>query len=283
MPHLSKPQAVVLAMWSFGIAMTHFCGLSTVTVFLAELFSKPENTIRERLRQWYKPRSASGGRKRSQLEVSHSFLPLLQWILGWWPVKSLVLAADASTLGQRFTVLAISVVYRGCAIPVAWKIVEATAKGSWKPHWHRLFELLKAGVPDDWFVIVTTDRGLYAKWMYEAIVNLQWHPFMRINDQGQYCLKAERDFLPLNKLITEIGQNWAGMVTCFKTHSWDCTLLARWDSGYKEPWLILTDLAPDEANKNWYAMRSWIECLFKDLKRGGFGWHHTLDDRPRAS
>ncbi len=46
MPHLSKPQAVVLAMWSFGIAMTHFCGLSTVTVFLAELFSKPENTIR---------------------------------------------------------------------------------------------------------------------------------------------------------------------------------------------------------------------------------------------
>ena len=25
----------------------------------------------------------------------------------------------------------------------------------------------------------------------------------------------------------------------------------------------------------WYGMRSWIECLFKDLKRGGFGWHDT--------
>ena len=33
MSHLSKPQAVVLAMWSFGIAVTHCCGLSTVTVF----------------------------------------------------------------------------------------------------------------------------------------------------------------------------------------------------------------------------------------------------------
>ncbi len=136
MPHLSKPQAVVLAMWSFGIAMTHFCGLSTVAVFLAELLNKPENTMGERLRQWYKPRCAKGSRKRAQLEVSLCFVPLLQWILSWWSdsEKSKVLAADASTLGERFTVLAISVVYRGCAIPVAWKIVEATAKGSWKPH-----------------------------------------------------------------------------------------------------------------------------------------------------
>lgn len=36
--------------------------------------------------------------------------------------------------------LAISVVYRGCGIPIAWKIVEATKPGSWKPqraerHW----------------------------------------------------------------------------------------------------------------------------------------------------
>jgi hypothetical protein len=37
---------------------------------------------------------------------------------------------DASTLGQRFTVLVISVVVRGCAIPVAWRIVEATRPGA---------------------------------------------------------------------------------------------------------------------------------------------------------
>ncbi len=32
MYHLSKSQAVGLAMWSFAIAMTHSCGLSTVKV-----------------------------------------------------------------------------------------------------------------------------------------------------------------------------------------------------------------------------------------------------------
>ena len=35
------------------------------------------------------------------------------------------MALDATTLGTRFAVLAISVVYRGCAIPVAWTILPA--------------------------------------------------------------------------------------------------------------------------------------------------------------
>ena len=37
----------------------------------------------------------------------------------------------------------------------------------------------------------------------------------------------------------------------------------------RSPWLILTDLTPTQANICWYGMRSWIECLFQDAKRGG--------------
>ncbi len=85
-------------------------------------------------------------------------------------------------------------------------------------------------------------------------------------------------FGQVTKLITEVGQSWAGQVTCFKTHSLDCTLLAQWDSGYSEPWLILTDLTPEEANIYWYAMGSWIECLFKDFQRGGNGMASHQDD-----
>ena len=271
MSHLSKPQAVVLSMWSFAIAMTHSCGLSTVTVFLAQIIEQPENTVRERLRQWYCDGQTKEGRKRSQIDVEQSFVPLLRWILSWWSSseKSLVLAADASTLGQRFTLLVISVVYRGCGIPVAWKIVSATKKGSWKPHWLKLLENLQDGVPDNWWVLVTTDRGLYAPWFYEAIKQLGWHPFMRINHQGYYQSLPQQQFAPLSELITQVGQSWSGKVTCFKTNSLSCTLLARWESGYAEPWLIVTDLSPQQAQACWYGMRSWIECLFKDLKRGG--------------
>jgi hypothetical protein len=35
------------------------------------------------------------------------------------------LALDATALGARFVVLAVCVVYRGCAIPVAWTMSRA--------------------------------------------------------------------------------------------------------------------------------------------------------------
>ena len=61
------------------------------------------------------------GRSGGDLDVSTRFGPLLEWILAWWPADQprLALALDATTLKKRFTVLVISVVYRGCAIPVA--------------------------------------------------------------------------------------------------------------------------------------------------------------------
>ena len=50
-----------------------------------------------------------------------------------------------------------------------------------------------------------------------------------------------------------------------------CTVLARWDDGHTDPWLILTDLAPEQADGAWYGLRPIIEGGFKDVKRGG--WH----------
>jgi hypothetical protein len=82
--------------------------------------------------------------------VSTCFGPLVQWILAWWPADQprLALAMDATTLKKCFTVLCISVVYRGCAIPVAWKVVGAEQKGSWQPHWVGLLQHLAGSVPE---------------------------------------------------------------------------------------------------------------------------------------
>ncbi len=77
-------------------------------------------------------------------------------MLSWWADDEprLAFALDATTLGQRFTVLAVCIVYRGCAIPVAWAVVSATAEGSWKPHGLTLLASLQPSVPADGFVIV---------------------------------------------------------------------------------------------------------------------------------
>lgn len=60
-------------------------------------------------------------------------------------------------------------------------------------------------------------------------------------------------------------------------------LLASFDEGYEEVWLIVTDLVPAQATAVWYGMRSWIEDSFQDTKRGGWSWHQTkMVDSERA-
>ena len=63
------------------------------------------------------------------------------------------------------------------------------------------------------------------------------------------------------------------------------TLLACWEAGYKDPWLILTDLPPEASTACWYGLRAWIEQGFKITKRAGWQWqrtHMTQPERPRA-
>jgi hypothetical protein len=93
----------------------------------------------------------------------------------------MVLVLDATTLGERWTILSISVVIRSCAIPVAWKVLGGHEKGSWRPHWEGLLKHLDGSIPAEWEVLVMADRGLYARWLFQAIVDCGWHPFLRIN------------------------------------------------------------------------------------------------------
>jgi Transposase DDE domain len=291
LPHLSRPQVTVLVLWSIGIVLAQSCGLTTVAVMLAYLLDLSERAMRERLRDWYRDgpdkRGAKRGDKRRSLDVSTCFPALLRWVIAMMPpsCRQLALAMDASTLGQRFTILTISVLVRGCAIPVAWHIVEATRAGAWRPHWEALFDHLQGSVPADWTVIVAADRGLYAKWLFQIIQKLGWHPYLRINRQGQYRPAGASTFRPLNHVVSRVGQRWAGQVTCFatKNRQLDCTLLARWDTGYTDPWLILTDLPHRAADVAWYGLRAWIECGFKDAKRGGWHWEQTKMRDPRRA
>jgi len=67
--HLSKPQATVLALWSFGMVLARSCALSAVSNLLAEGMQRPEPTVRQRLREWYYDTRRKRGPKRQELRV----------------------------------------------------------------------------------------------------------------------------------------------------------------------------------------------------------------------
>lgn len=284
-PNLSLPQVRGLALWSFGIALSQSSSLSRVAYGIAQLNDESYNRVRQRLKEWYQEAEAKRGDRRRSLVVSQCFVWLLRWVVALLPrgTQSLTLAMDASNIKQRFTVLSIAVLYEGCAIPVAWKVVAGGAKGSWKEHWQLLFQQLREAVPSDWQVIVCADRGLYAEWLYHRIVELGWHPFLRINHQGLWQPLNQRQWQPLSQVIAHVGERFQQQVRCFKENSLECTLLGCWEPGYQDPWLIVTDIAPEEANVLWYRLRAWIECSYRDFKSDGWQWQNTrLQDPQRA-
>ncbi|HMA34416.1 MAG TPA: transposase [Chloroflexia bacterium] len=279
LPHLARPQVAVLAAWSWALVVTQSCGRTTVGAFLARVWGQSEATVRQQLREWTYEAPAKKGAKRVALEVRACLAPLLRWVLTYWPAcdAHLAVALDATLLRDRWAVLACSVVYRGCAIPVAWKIVPANTKGAWKPHWLDLLEELAAVVPEGWTVLVLADRALYARWLFARIVANGWHPFLRIQRQGYVRRAGQAHWHELRTLVPEAGTAWAGAVTCFKNPEGqlNCTLLAHGEAGYRDPWFIVTDLPQEVAACAWYGLRTWIEAGFKDLKRGGWHWEQT--------
>ena len=284
-PHLSKPQATVLALWSLGMVLARSCALTAVATFLAVWLRRQEQTVRQQLREFCYEAEAKRGDQRQALCVEHCFVPLLAWVLSRWQGTQLALALDATTLGTRFTVLAISVVYRGCAIPVAWTILLANQPHAWRREWLCLLRTLRPAIPTGWTVIVLADRGLYAGWLFRRIIRLGWHPFLRINAGGTFRPSGQARFYPLLTFTPQVGTCWRGTGTAFKSpqRRLNCTLLACWEAGYRDPWLILTDLPPEASDACWYGLRAWIEHGFKLTKRAGWQWQRTRMTEPQRA
>jgi hypothetical protein len=285
LPHLSKPQATVLALWSLGMVLARSCALTAVATFLAVWLRRQEQTVRQQLREFCYEAEAKRGDQRQALSVERCFVPLLAWVLSRWQGTQLALALDATTLGTRFTVLAISVVYRGCAIPVAWTILPANQPHAWRREWLRLLRALRPAIPSGWTVIVLADRGLYAGWLFRRIVRLGWHPFLRINAGGTFRPSGQARFYPLLTFTPQVGTCWRGTGTAFKSPPCrlNCTLLACWEAGYRDPWLIVTDLPPEVSDACWYGLRAWIEQGFKLTKRAGWQWQRTRMTEPQRA
>ncbi len=286
MPHLTTPQATVLALWSFGIACTRSCGRLTVATFLALLLGQKVANLEQRLYEWCLSAKDKAGAKRTDLDVTTCFVPLLAWIIRLWTTSQIALTIDATSLSDQFVVLAICVVYRGCAIPVAWTILPAGQKHAWRGEWLRMLRQLRGAIPSDWTVLVLADRGLYARWLFRRIVRLGWHPFLRINQGGKFRPSGQAQFVRLRDLVGQVGVRWRGRGTAFASPECQLpsTLVAWWGDGHAEPWFVLTDLPPDDCDAQWYALRGWCEQSFKCGKRGGWQWQQTqMHDPARAA
>jgi hypothetical protein len=280
LPHLRPAERRGLALWVVALLVATSCCERTILTAMAPL-GYATHALRARLREWLYDGADRATPCRTSLDVSACFAPLLGWVLAWWGGPTLPLAIDATTLRGRVVVLAISVLYRGCAIPVAWVVLPHHGKGVWLPELERLLELLAPAVPTALRVLVLTDRGLWSPRLWRAITAKGWHPLMRIRPDATFAPAGQRRQCA-HELVPGAGWCWVGAGVAYKERAkrLAATLVVVWGTGQKAPWLLLTDLAPDAVEGSWYGLRVWIELGFRALKSFGWQWERTRRTDP---
>jgi len=286
--HLSKPQATVLALWSFGIVLAGSCAQTTVVSFLLPWAGRSFSTTRQRLREWLWDANDKAGRRRRQLEVMGCFPKLTRWVLqrqrGGAHRRDLpvVLGLDATTLGDRITVLAISVLCGHVAVPIAWAMLPGNRPKEWKPLWESLMDAVRVGIPRDTPVLVLADRGLSGAWLFRQIRNRRWHPLIRVKCIGSFRPHGQPCWRPFASLAPQPGSDWRGVGTAYKKSGSriEATLLAYWEKNTENPWFLLTDLLPEAVDPRWYGRRMWIEEGFRVIKRAQWKWNRTRMSDP---
>jgi hypothetical protein len=265
MHHLSRPQALVLAAFSLGVALAKCCTLSVVAESLVFL-GKPDSVERRLQRFLANP----------NLCWQQSAQALAAWVLASLSShKVLVLLVDETSLKERLKVMAVSLAYRNRALPLAWWCYRQTA---WPMGQVELITtLLKwvaKGVPKGSVVLVEADRGIAnSPKLLAAIEALGFYYLVRVGWQVRLRL-AEAGVVPFGRLVAKRGQRWRGRVEAFKKAGWlPCFAVGQWRAGYKEPWLLLTNYPP--AQGTWYGLRMWKELAFRDFKSSGWQWQKS--------
>ena len=282
LPSLPERLQWVLALWLKGTGLSHNGCQDSVALAL-EAHGGFE-TMRRVLREWTyddadRIRSWGPGQ---EVDVEACFPERLRWVRDLWTCDRetpdapppLVLALDPTHHRDEWVALVVGVVYREQALPVAWHIVEAPARGSWVAHFGRLLRLLAPAVPPGTPVHVLCDQGLGSRKLWRQIVDLGWHPVLRYPPHITFRpTGGER--VPARQLGGGPGTLWVGAGTAFGRDPLPGTLVVLQAQGHREPWLLLTDTPPERTDVDLYACRHWIEQGFRGCQRGGWPWQRT--------
>lgn len=279
---LLPAQRRCLACWAYGTIRAQSACQNAVVAALLPISGSSFSALRQYLREWLYDGEDKAAPCHTQVEISLCFAPLLRWVLALWRSNQLALAIDVTNLQDRLHVLCISVVYRGCAIPVAWHIMPGGQKGAWLPPLCRLLHTLAAAIPSSMTVLVLMDAGLRSPALWEAAASHDWHPIQRHEQGLQFRPAGYHAFHRADTLVHQPGQAWVGTGIAFKTKQAQrpATLAVVWEEGHDEPWVLLTDVGPQEVGLVWYGLRFWIECGFRIIKGMGWQWQKSQRTDP---
>jgi hypothetical protein len=210
-----------------------------------------------RVREWYHP-LASG--------ILHAIAA----------VGEVRLIVDGSKVGFGHQLLMVAVAYRKRALPLAWTWVKGSRGHSSGLKQLALFAYVHRLLPPKAAVVLVGDAEFGAVAIQKQLK--KWHWQFVLRQKGLYLVRAfgQRAAQRLDSLVQQAGESaWLPKARFTQQHGWRVNVLAYWQPGEKEPWLLTTDLAQPRLVLQAYRRRMWVEEMFGDLKGHGFDLEST--------
>lgn len=252
---LSLPQVKAIARFSMSVILSGSCVLSRAAEAMPG--SGSPGALEKRFYRFL---------KSSRVDLEAAGRDLARWVLSNLSAKdTVVLLVDETYHTDRLKAMVVSVAHEGRAIPVAWRCYKPDEWPMGQVELIRTLLLQVKGVlPPGVRVLVEADRGIgTSPDLVRMIEEPGWWYLVRV--QGQVRIQADNRESAFSQLVSAPGMRFKGRVKAFKGAGWiECFALGEWSSGQKGPWLLLTN-HPD-AGADWYGIRWYEECAFKDFK-----------------
>jgi len=206
-----------------------------------------------RVREWYKPIA-------------------VEWLERQYArIGEIHLIVDGTKVGFGHQLLMISLAYRKRAIPIAWTWVKHVRGHSTGDKQIALLAYVKTLIPPRATVFLVGDTEFGPIKVLKQLDRWYWYYVLRQKADTLVWSETEMAWKPFGSHILKAGQRvWLGKQTFSQTHLYPVNLLAYWQPGEKEPWLLATNLPDLQIALRFYKRRMWIEEMFGDLKKHGF-------------
>jgi hypothetical protein len=186
------------------------------------------------------------------------------------------LILDGTKIGSSHQLLMVAVAFRRRAIPVAWSWVKHVRGHSTARHQVALLAYVHSLLPAKVPVLVVGDSEFGAVEVLKHLDKWHWCYALRQKGNNHVQYAGQTQWQPFSSVLKRAGQKaWLGSGKLTQKFAHPVNLLAYWQHGEKEPWLLATNLPSFSAALKAYKRRMWIEEMFGDLKDNGFDLEST--------
>jgi Transposase DDE domain len=255
-----------LAWMMVGLICSKTVSLGAWTPFVVSQAQYAQSLVR-RFRRWL---------ANNRLTVEPLYGPLIEQAVVGWVGKRMDVALDTSMLWNTYCLIRLSVIYRGRAVPLVWRVIEhgsaAVSFETYQDLWHEA----KSRLPFACKVIFLADRGFADTQLMSHLRELGWHFRMRI--------KSTFWIYPSQLAPFQVGEIalQPGHMSCWQEvsitdkHFGPVHLAVARPLGSDEYWYVVSDESAELKTLEEYGLRFDIEENFLDDKSNGFQLESSL-------